>query len=58
MIDPTHWMAMVLIALKVCFRAVSGSLSLVTGGSLHVGVLIPRAASFFLQGDILMFGTN
>jgi len=43
MIDPAYWMAMVLIALKVCFRAVSDSLSLVLKSFIEGICVVPLA---------------
>jgi len=41
--DPAYWMAMVLIALKVCFKAASGSLNLVSRSFIEGVCVVPLA---------------
>jgi len=43
MIEPANWMAMVLIVLKVFFRAVSGNLNLVSRSFIEGMYVVPLA---------------
>jgi len=43
MIDPAYWIAMVLIALKVCFRAIFDSFNLVSRSFIEEVCVVPLA---------------
>jgi len=55
MIDLAYWMGMVLIALEVCFRAISGSLSFVSRNLIEGACVVPLAPAIMtMSGSIFL----